>query len=99
MKLWYDTEDHKIITETELREIYARCWLPEMISEQGAAYVVENAQDFTFDAWINNCLTSYNGTLMPIDNSEEFKKVEEEWEGVHIRRENSGILEKMIWES
>lgn len=75
MKLWFDIVIRELVTEDQLRKEYAESWLPERVKEEGLVYVVENARDFTFDAWVQNCLCSNDGTLIPVYNAESFKEV------------------------
>ena len=72
MKLWFDSANGEIVTEKQLRKEYAESWLPEMIQED-AVYVVEHAEDFSFETWVEEWLCSYNGTLSPIRNLDDFK--------------------------
>ena len=88
MKLWFDSANGEIVTEKQLRKEYAESWLPEMIQENGPVYVVEHAQDFSFDTWVEECLCSYNGTLSHIWNADKFKI--EEIEEVKPNEENDG---------
>ena len=76
MKLWFDIESRELVTEDQLRKEYAESWLPERVKEEGLVYVVENAEDFTFEAWVRDCLCSCGGTLVPVYNAEYFKEVE-----------------------
>lgn len=75
MKLWFDTERAELVTESQLREDY-QAWLPEMVKENGIEYVVENASDFTFDAYANDwAVGTHGGTLIPVYNAEHFTEV------------------------
>lgn len=82
MKLWFDSETRELVTEDQLRKDYA-AWLPEMVNENGLQYVVENARDFTFDAYAYNWACGrHGGTLTPVYNAEHFKEVKPD-EAVH----------------
>ena len=71
MKLWFDTESQKIVNQDELVCEYDS-WLKEMEAENGLRYMIENHEDFTFEAFAANCETAWNGTLIPIKNAENY---------------------------
>lgn len=71
MKLWFDTEARKLVTEADLREEY-QDWLVERVSEEGAEYVLKNHDDFTFEQFVSNCVMD---TLCPVYNADHFKEV------------------------
>ena len=71
MKLYFDTETGELITEAQLLEQYPD-WVKERISEEGAEYVLQNMQDFSFEQFVENCTTPWNGTLIPVMNAEHY---------------------------
>lgn len=71
MKLWFDCESQKIVNQDELVCEYDS-WLKEMEAENGLRYMIANHEDFTFEAFITNCTTAWNGTLIPIYNAENY---------------------------
>ena len=73
MKLWFDTETYELITEPRLRSEY-ESWLKDVEPENGIPYMLDHWQDFSFDAYIENCQTINDGTLMPVANAEYFKE-------------------------
>ena len=74
MKLWFDTETCELVTEDDLRNEY-QDWLCEKCMEEGAEYVLKNHDDFTYEAFVDGCVTRWNGTLYPVTNADKFKEV------------------------
>lgn len=72
-RIWFDTATQELRTETELMSEYIT-WIVETAKEQGD-YIKENPKDFTFEAWIVNCTTPWNGTLVEVKNAKDFRKI------------------------
>lgn len=74
MKLWFDTETSELVTEQDLRNEY-QDWLIERTREVDAEYMLEHHDEYTFESWVDNCTTRWNGTLYPVTNADKFKEV------------------------
>lgn len=74
MKLWFDSKTCELVTEQDLRNEY-QDWLVEQVRENGSQHVLENHDDFTFEVWVDECTTRWNGTLYPVTNADKFKEV------------------------
>lgn len=63
MRYWFDIESQEIITENDLKYEYN-------IASGDKEY-----KGVSFEEYINNCLTSANGTLMEIKNAYLFEHI------------------------
>ena len=65
MKKWFDTETGAIVTEQELRREHW-AWMCERVTEDGLEWAKAHPEDYTFEVFVENCTTPWNGTLIPV---------------------------------
>lgn len=76
MRLWFDTESGELVTEKEMIREYA-IKIINMCVEDGIPEaqhtILEN--EYTFEDFLKDCTTPWNGTLIPVVNADKFKEV------------------------